>query len=238
MATPDITLYTWPTPNGLKISIVLEELGLPYKVRPVNLESREQKERWFLKFNPNGRLPAITDGNTRVFESGAIMLYLTGRYDTARKISYAPEDLPGYTEQLSWLMWQMGGLGPMQGQAHHFQGFAPVRSDWGIQRYTDEAKRLYSVLEARLQEVPYLAGEKFSIADIACYCWVRVSPNIIAFNLGDWPAVQRWHDRIMEREAVKTALRVPEAPITEAQFTIIVAQKRKEMMERNNADLH
>ncbi|KAJ6150177.1 hypothetical protein N7471_001376 [Penicillium samsonianum] len=232
-----ITLYTSATPNGFKISITLEELGLSYKTRPVDLQSNEQKEEWFLKFNPNGRLPAITDGETRVFESGAIMLYLVEKYDTERKISYAPEDTPGYSEQLSWLMWQMAGLGPMQGQAHHFTGFAPVRSDWGIQRYVDETKRLYMVLNTRLGELPYVAGQKFTIADIASFCWVRASPNILGFSLDDWPAIRKWYDLILARETVQKALKIPEPKMTEAQFAVIVAGKRKEMLERKNTDL-
>ncbi|KAJ5709766.1 hypothetical protein N7493_010057 [Penicillium malachiteum] len=215
-----ITLYTCATPNGFKISITLEELGLSYKARPVNLTSNEQKEEedkpeveWFLKFNPNGRLPAITDGKTRVFESGAIMLYLVEKYDTERKISFAPEDTPGYSEQLSWLMWQMGGLGPMQGQAHHFTGFAPS----GL------IGRLYMVLNTRLGESPYVAGDKFTIADIASFCWVRASPNLLGFNLGDWPAIQRWYDSILARETVKKALGILKPAMTEAQFVVIMA---------------
>ncbi|OQE07507.1 hypothetical protein PENVUL_c013G07560 [Penicillium vulpinum] len=201
-----ITLYTCATPNGFKISITLEELGLS----------------WFLKLNPNGRLPAITDGKTRVFESGAIMLYLVEKYDSERKISYAPEDTPGYLEQLS--------------QAHHFAGFAPVRSDWVIQRYVDETKRLYMVLNTRLGESPYVAGEKFTIADIASFCWVRASPNLLDFNLDDWPAIRKWYDSIMERDTVQKALNIPTPAMIEAQFAAIVAGKRKEMLERKNAD--
>ncbi|KAJ5768709.1 hypothetical protein N7520_003268 [Penicillium odoratum] len=239
MAQPEpITLYTSATPNGFKISITLEELGLSYKARPVDLPSQEQKEEWFLKINPNGRLPAITDGETRVFESGAIMLYIVEKYDTERKISYAPGDTPGYSDQLSWLMWQMGGLGPMQGQAHHFTGFAPVRSDWGIQRYIDETKRLYATLNTRLTESPYVAGEKFTIADIASFCWVRASPNMLGFDLDDWPAIREWYDSILARETVKKALKVPVPTMTEDQFAVIVAGKRKEMLERSNADLN
>ena len=122
------------------------------------------------------------------------------------------------------------------GQAHHFTAFAPVRSDWGIERYTDETKRLYSVLESRLQQSPYLAGEKFSIADIASFAWVRIAPNLLGFDLADWPAVKRWHDGIREREAVIRALRVPRSEMSEEQFARVVVGKRREMMGRGCTD--
>lgn len=238
MATPNITLYTFATPNGFKISTVLEELGLPYKVRVVDISAEEQKEDWYLKINPNGRLPAITDGSTRIFESGAIMLYLVDKYDTSRKISYAPVDLPGYTEQLGWLFWQIGGIGPMQGQAHHFNILAPVRSDWGIQRYAEETKRLYMVLNTRLEASPYIAGDKFTIADIATVFWVHVAPKFLLWDLGEWPAIKKWYDGILQRQAVQQALKVPEPQMTEQQYAQFFATKRQEMAERSNGDLH
>ncbi|KUM60352.1 hypothetical protein ACN42_g6790 [Penicillium freii] len=131
----NITLYTWSTANGIKASITLEELGLPYKTEGIDISSSSnpQKEEWFLKINPNGRIPALLDGSQRVFESGAIMTYLVDKYDTERKISYAP-GTPEHVEQTSWLMFQMAGLGPMQGQANHFRLFANTRSDYAIQR--------------------------------------------------------------------------------------------------------
>ena len=122
------------------------------------------------------------------------------------------------------------------GQAHHFTAFAPVRSDWGIQRYTDETKRLYSVLETRLQASPYLAGEKFTIADVASFAWVRVAPNLLGFDLAEWPAVKKWHDGIVGREAVRRALKVPRSEISEEQFARIVAGKKREMMARGGTD--
>lgn len=264
-----ITLYTCATPNGHKVSTVLEELGLQYDVRPVDLATNEQKEeyvsfqqcptspppgnfiwyacslpgcqRWFLHMNPNGRLPAITDGPFRVFESGAILVYLTQKYDTSHKISYSPDDLPGYTEQLSWLFWQHGGLGPMQGQAHHFSYAAPVRSDYGMERYTNETRRLYSVLEKRLQESPFLAGDKFTIADIASVFWVRVATKLLEWDLGKegWPAIQKWMDGILQREAVQRAMGVPERKgMTEEEFVHMFQEKGRKIMEMKNSDLH
>ncbi|PYH97265.1 glutathione S-transferase [Aspergillus ellipticus CBS 707.79] len=235
--TPNITLYTSATPNSFKISIALEELALPYTARAVNLTTQEQKEPWLLEYNPNGRLPTLTDHDTRVFESGAILLYLVQKYDPEGRISYKPEETPGYTEMLSWLMWQMGGLGPMQGQAHHFTAFAPVRSSWGIERYTTETRRLYDVLNTRLTESPFLAGDRFTIADIATYSWVRASPNLLDFQLGEWPAIQRWHDGIAGREAVQRALKVPGSSITEDQFAEIVREKRRVLMGWVEADV-
>ncbi|KAF9886868.1 hypothetical protein FE257_010991 [Aspergillus nanangensis] len=255
MLTPDITLYSEPTPNGVKVSIVLEELGLPYKAQSINLTKDEQKEEWFLKINPNGRIPAITDGKLRVFESAAIMLYLADKYDTDRKISYSPET-PQYCEQLSWLMWQMAGLGPnqgsflpldiasqvvlipddMTGQANHFLIFAPVRSDWAIKRFKDETKRLYSVLDARLQESPYLAGDKYTIADIASFAWVR-RVDVMDLDIAEWPALKKWCDGIEQREAVQKGLSVPPPSLSPEQLTELLVTKKREMRQKGNSDV-
>ncbi|KAL2864232.1 glutathione S-transferase family protein [Aspergillus lucknowensis] len=207
---PPITLYSWPTPNGITASITLEELGLQYKVEPINIFTKTQKEDWFLKINPNGRIPAIVDGDQRVFESGAIMLYLADKYDGERKISYAPGS-PEYVEQLSWLMFQVGGVGPMMAQAEHFRLFANTRSDYGIKRYVDETKRLYSVLDSRLRESPYLAGSKYTIADIANYSWVQIGPVALELDLSEWPALAKWVEEIKQREAVKRGLVIPDS---------------------------
>ncbi|EAU36633.1 hypothetical protein ATEG_03359 [Aspergillus terreus NIH2624] len=236
MATPDITLYTSPTPNGFKVSVTLEELGLPYKLRPIDLQKGEQKEEWFLKINPNGRIPAITDGEQHVFESGAVMQYLVDKYDTERKISYAP-GTPEYYTQLAWVMWQVGGLGPMQGQAHFFVFFASVRSDFCIERYTEETRRLYSVMEARLQESPYLAGEKYTIADIASFEWVRVAPMLLDFDLSEWPALKKWHDTLVQREAVQKGYTVPPRAIPDEQFMAFLNSKKAEIMAKGNSDV-
>ncbi|KAL1968349.1 hypothetical protein VTN77DRAFT_1878 [Rasamsonia byssochlamydoides] len=235
MASPDITLYSAATPNGVKASIFLEELGLPYKTVAIDLSTNKQKEDWFLKINPNGRIPAITDGDQRVFESGAILLYLADKYDTERKFSYPP-GTPEYVEQLCWLMWQMGGLGPMQGQANHFRVFANVRSDYGIQRYMDETKRLYSVLESRLQQSPFLAGPKYTIADIACFGWARSAPNMLDIDLSQWPAVNKWFETIHQRQAVQRGLRIPPPKISDEQFRDFIKAAREKMDARENTD--
>ncbi|OJJ51537.1 hypothetical protein ASPZODRAFT_54543 [Penicilliopsis zonata CBS 506.65] len=205
---PDITLYTWGTPNGIKASITLEELSLPYKVFPIDISTNIQKEKWFLDINPNGRIPAITDGTQRVFESGAIMLYLTDRYDIRRTLSYE-RGTPESIELLSWLMFQMGGIGPMQGQANHFRVYANVRSDYGIKRYIDETRRLYSVLDSRLAKSAYLAGSKYTIADIANFAWVRSGPVALEIGLEEWPALAKWVAEIEARDAVKKGVVVP-----------------------------
>ncbi|KAJ5887995.1 hypothetical protein N7495_008036 [Penicillium taxi] len=232
----DITLYTWPTPNGIKASITLEELNIPYKTEGINISTNVQKEDWFLKINPNGRIPALLDGKQRIFESGAIMIYLTDKYDTDRKISYAP-GTPEHIEQLSWLMFQMGGLGPMQGQANHFRLFAGVRSDYGINRYVEETERLYSVLEIRLNESRYLAGSKYTIADIANYSWVR-SANSLEIDLAEFPALNKWVDEIGKRDAVKKGVNVPDIGRTPEQMAEFFKGARAKIDGMTNTDKH
>ncbi|KAJ5773936.1 hypothetical protein N7457_008832 [Penicillium paradoxum] len=224
----DITLYTWATPNGIKVSITLEELGLPYKTEAIDISTNRQKEEWFLKINPNARIPAILDGSQRVFESGAIMTYLVDKYDTDRKISYGP-GTPEQVEQTSWLMFQMAGLGPMQGQANHFRLFANARSDYAIKRYIDETKRLYSVLESRLKESPYLAGSKYTIADIATFSWVRGAPTTLEIDLSEFPALKEWVEQIEERAAVKKGVDVPHSNWT--------PEKKKELFQNFRAKI-
>lgn len=233
----NITLYTWPTPNGVKASITLEELSLPYKTEGINISTNVQKEDWFLKINPNGRIPAILDGNQRVFESGAIMLYLTDKYDKERKISYAPGSSE-YVEELSWLMFQMGGVGPMQGQANHFRLFAGARSDYGINRYISETKRLYEVLESRLKESPYLAGSKYTIADIANYSWVRSAPVALEIDLAEWPTLKKWKEEIEKRDAVQKGVDVPKRDITPEQMADNFKNARARIDGMANSDQH
>ncbi|KAJ5916294.1 hypothetical protein N7504_000309 [Penicillium tannophilum] len=236
-AMSDITLYSWPTPNGIKASITLEELGLSYKTVPIDISTNIQKENWFLKINPNGRIPAITDNSQRVFESGSVMLYLVDKYDTDRKISYAP-GTPEYIEQLSWLMFQMGGLGPMQGQANHFRLFAGARSDYGIKRYIDETKRLYAVLESRLKESRYLAGDKYTIADIANFSWVRSGPGALEIDLAEFPAVKKWVDEIEKRGAVQKGAYIPDSGRTDAERNESFKNSRARIDAMENSDKH
>ncbi|KAJ5372024.1 glutathione S-transferase [Penicillium concentricum] len=233
----DITLYTWNTANGIKASITLEELGLSYKTELIDIGSSIQKEEWFLKINPNGRIPALIDGPQRVFESGSIMLYLVNKYDTDRKISYAP-GTPEYIEQVSWLMFQTGGIGPMQGQANHFRLVASVRSDYAIKRYIDETKRLYSVLEYRLKESTYLAGSKYTIADITNYTWVRRGPQMLEIDLSEFPALKNWVDEIDKRAAVQKGADVPHLDRTDEQWNELLRSARAKIDGMTNSDQH
>ena len=200
-----IELYTAPTPNGWKASIMLEELGLPYEVRAINLLERVQKEPWYLKLNPNGRIPTIVDrdaGNFAVFESGAILIYLAEK--TGKLL---PKDAKGRSVALQWLMFQMGGIGPMQGQANVFFRYAPEKIEYAINRYQEETARLYKVLDTRLAEAEYLAGE-YSIADIATWPWVRIH-DWAGVSVDGMPHLQRWIDVIAARPAVQRGIAVP-----------------------------
>lgn len=200
-----IDLYTWGTPNGHKASVTLEELGLDYTVHPIDIGSGAQKEDWFLKINPNGKIPAIVDrgnGDFAVFESGAIMLYLAKR--TGRLL---PRDEKGESLVTQWLMFQMGGLGPMMGQANHFFRFAPEKIPYGIKRYQDESRRLLSVLDTRLKDHEWLAGD-YSIADIANFCWAR-GHDFGGNDISGLDHLKRWMDVIEARPAVQRGVAVP-----------------------------
>lgn len=203
-----IDLYTAATPNGHKVSIVLEELGLPYTVHALNFCRKEQKSADFLTINPNGRIPAIVDranGDFAVFESGAILIYLaelTGRL--------MPSDPKGRSVVLQWLMFQMGGIGPMQGQANVFTRYFPEKLQGAIDRYQHETRRLYEVLDSRLQSVEFLA-DAFSIADIATYPWVR-GHEWSGVSVDGLDALQRWMANLAARPAVQRGLQVPPRP--------------------------
>jgi GST-like protein len=201
-----IDLYYWTTPNGHKITLFLEETGLPYRIFPVNIGKGEQFEPAFLKISPNNRIPAIVDHDpagggqpVSVFESGAILLYLaekTGRF--------IPSDLRGRVEVLQWLFWQMGGLGPMAGQNHHFSSYAPEPLPYAIERYVKETNRLYGVLDLRLADRPYVAGDDYSIADMAAYPWI-VPHERQGQDLDDFPNLKRWFEAIAARPATHHA---------------------------------
>lgn len=198
-----IDLYTWPTPNGHKVHIMLEELGLPYRVIPVNIGKGEQFAEHFLKITPNHRIPAMVDGETVIFESAAIMMYLAEKTGS----SLLPASGAARYACLQWLMFQMGGVGPMFGQYNHFAAYAPEKIPYAITRYSNEVQRLHRVLEKRLSEAPYLAGDAYTIADIATFPWVR-NPDRRGINLDDYPAVKRWHDAIAARPAVQRGVEV------------------------------
>jgi glutathione S-transferase len=202
-----IDLYTSPTPNGWKASVTLEEMGLPYEVHPIALGKQEQKESWFLKINPNGRIPAIVDrdlDNFAVFESGAIMLYLAEKTGLL-----LPKDVKGRSRAVQWLMFQMGGIGPMMGQANVFFRYWHEVYQPAIDRYQKESRRLFEVLNARLAESEWLAGGDYSIADIANYCWVRIHPWS-GVSTDGLDHLQRWLNAIGERPAVQKGVAVPQ----------------------------
>jgi GST-like protein len=204
-----IDLYTAPTPNGWKASITLEELGVPYRVTPIDLGKNVQKEPWFLEINPNGRIPAIVDrnnGDFAVFESGAIMLYLCDQFDTRGRL--LPRDAKGRSRVEQWLMFQMGGVGPMQGQANVFFRYFPEKLPAAISRYQNETRRLYQVLDVQLAKTPYLAGD-YSLADIANFSWIRIHEwaGVSIEGLGN---LKRWLDDLASRPAVQRGLAVPQ----------------------------
>lgn len=203
-----IDVHTWPTPNGHKVHILLEELGLPYRVIAVDIGAGDQFKPEFLKISPNNKMPAIVDPDgpggkpISIFESGAILLYLaekTGRF-------MAPSGEAKY-EALKWLFFQMANTGPMLGQVHHFRHYAPEKIAYAIERYTNEAKRLYGVLDGRLGQVEWLAGDAYTIADIANFPWLR-SWERQGVILADYPHVQRWFEAIAARPAVQRGVEV------------------------------
>ena len=201
-------LYTAATPNGRKVSIMLEELGLEYRIRALSLGDLEQKEAGFLAINPNGRIPAIVDHGEdgfAVFESGAILVYLAEKTGRLLPVEPRPRSLT-----MQWLMFQMGGIGPMMGQANVFFRYAPERIGYAIQRYQHECRRLFEVLEGRLRQAPYLAGD-YSIADIATYPWVETH-DWSGVSLEGLEAVQDWLQRVGERPAVVRGMAVPTPP--------------------------
>ncbi|VVN94448.1 glutathione binding-like protein [Pseudomonas fluorescens] len=201
-----IDLYYWTTPNGHKISLFLEEAGLPYKVHGVNISNGDQFKPEFLKISPNNRIPAIVDQEPvdsgeplALFESGAILLYLAEKTG-----KFLPKDLRGRQQTLQWLFWQMGGLGPMAGQNHHFSQFAPEKIPYAMKRYIDETARLYGVLDKQLADRDFVAGAQYSIADMAIYPWI-VSHKWQSQNLEDFPNLQRWFNHILDRPATVRA---------------------------------
>jgi GST-like protein len=227
-----IDLYYWPTPNGWKISIALEELGLPYSVQYVNIGRGEQFTPEFLAISPSNRMPAIVDHEPlgggaplSIFESGAILLYLAEK--TGRLI---PSDPRGSYEVLQWVMWQMAGLGPMLGQTHHFRQYAPEPIPYAIERYTNEANRLYGVLDRRLQAREYICGA-YSIADIAAWPWI-VPYQRQGQKLEDFPNVRRWHESMKARPAVKRGMDVGAefrrtGPMDEESRKVLFGQKAR-----------
>ncbi len=203
-----IDAYSWATPNGHKVHIMLEECGLEYKIHPINIGAGDQFGEDFLKISPNNKIPAIVDTDgpdgepISLFESGAILLYLAGKTG-----KFLPEDVRGKYEALQWLMVQMGGVGPMLGQAHHFRIYAPEQIEYAVNRYTNEARRLYGVIDTRLSRHAWLAGDQYTIADIATFPWLRSWQNQ-GVELDAYPNLKRWFNTIAERPAVKRGVEV------------------------------
>ena len=225
-----IEVYSWPTPNGHKIHIMLEECGLAYRAHPVDIGAGDQFKPELLAISPNNKIPAITDPEgpdgqpISLFESGAILLYLAGK--TGR---FLAADTRGKYEVLQWLMFQMGGIGPMLGQAHHFRIYAPEKIPYAIERYTNEAKRLYGVMNKRLAKSRYLGGPDYSIADIAVFPWLRSWKNQ-GIDWDDHPHLKGWFDEIAARPAVKRGVEVLadlRKPITGDQEREILFGKRQ-----------
>jgi GST-like protein len=203
-----IDLYTWTTPNGHKIHIMLEETGLDYTAHPINIGKGDQFEPDFLAISPNNKIPAMVDhdgpngGDYSLFESGAMLIYLADK--TGRLLSKDP--VKRY-DTLAWLMFQMGTVGPMLGQAHHFIKYAPEKIEYAQKRYANEANRIYGVIDKRLGQTPYLAGDDYSIADIATWPWLRSAENQ-GVDMDDYPNLKRWFDQIGERDGVQAGLQV------------------------------
>jgi GST-like protein len=200
-----IDLYYWTTPNGHKVTMFLEEAGLDYAIKPVNISKGEQFDAAFLKISPNNKIPAIVDHDPAdggkpisVFESGAILLYLAGKTG-----EFIPKDLRGQVETLEWVNWQMGGLGPMAGQNHHFLHYAPERIPYATERYVKETNRLYGVLDKRLAGRPFILGKQYTIADMAAYPWIV--PERQGQDIDDFPNLKRWQSAIRARPATQRA---------------------------------
>ena len=203
-----IEVFSWPTPNGHKVHIMLEECALSYKATPVNIGAGEQFDPAFLKISPNNKIPALTDPQgpdgqpISVFESGAILHYLASKTG-----KFLPQAARERIEVMQWLMFQMGGVGPMLGQAHHFRMYAPEKIAYAIDRYSNEARRLYGVIDKRLAASPYLGGEEYTIADIATFPWLRSWENQ-GVVLGDYPHLEKWFRAISARPAVQRGVEV------------------------------
>ncbi len=203
-----LELFSWATPNGHKIHIMLEECGLPYKVSPINISTGDQFKPEFLKISPNNKMPALVDSDgpddkpIALFESGAILIYLA-----AKAGKFMPSSTRGKYQVLQWLMFQMGGVGPMLGQNHHFRIYAPEKLPYAIERYTNEAKRIYGVINTQLSSNAFIAGKSYSIADMAIYPWLR-NWKAQGIELADYPALKLWFEKLEKRPAVQRGCQV------------------------------
>lgn len=221
-------LHYWPTPNGHKVTLLLEELGLPYEIVPVNIRTGEQFRPEFLKIAPNNRMPALEDeaDGVHLFESGAILLYLADKH--GQFIPPASKG-QGRAEVLQWLFWQMAGLGPMMGQASHFRNYAPEKVPYAIERYTNESLRLLAVMDRRLEDRAYLAGADYSIADMACYPWASVGAKLLQGEVA-FPNLDRWVALIAERPATARAYAIADRP--EVQNGEMTEEQKKALFQQ------
>ncbi|CAI2168329.1 19615_t:CDS:2 [Funneliformis geosporum] len=211
--SPNITLYTDAVPYGIKVSIVLEELGIPYKVKEISIEKGEQKNPEFLKINPNGKVPAITDHDFNVFESGAILIYICDNYDHKGKL--LPKDPKSRSQVIQWLMLQLSEHGPMQGEANYFNSFSSENVPYAIQRYTNETKRHFKLLDDALEGKEYLVGNKYTLADIAYFSMVKFHQISGIKTLNDYPNLTAWLARIDAKPATKKGIDVPNNSLRE-----------------------
>ncbi|OAL39660.1 hypothetical protein AYO20_01057 [Fonsecaea nubica] len=235
MESRDMIVYTLNTPDCNKVSITLEELGLKYQVRKVNVSKGEQKEPWFTEINPNGRIPALVDqlpdGSTiKLFESGSIMQYLTDRYDQEHRISF-PRGTPEYYETGNWLFFQNAGVGPIQGQAVHFLRYNPVKMEYSTSRYITETRRLYRVLDKHLATRDYLVGGKCTIADIAHWGWITAA-FWAGVDLSQFPNLARWEKRMRARPGVQRGKEIPDRHWIDV---VTESPEMIQMVERENA---
>ncbi len=227
-----IDVYYWPTPNGHKVTIFLEETGTPFQIVPIDIRKGDQFKPDFLKIAPNNRMPAIVDqapadggAPVSVFESGAILVYLgekTGQF--------LPTDIRRRAEVMQWLFWQMGGLGPMAGQNHHFNRYTQYKIQYAIDRYVNETGRLYGVMDRRLADRPYIAGDDYSIADMACHPWIKLH-DLQSQTLEDFPHLARWFERVAARPAVERAYELgkqywADIKLTEEEKRMLYGQSR------------
>ena len=203
-----IDLYYWPTPNGHKITIALEEMGLPYTIQYVDISKGEQFNSEFLRISPNNKMPAIIDHDgidgkqTSIFESGAILLYLSRKTG-----QFMPSDMAGQTRVWEWLMWQMAGFGPMLGQVHHFNHYAPTKIEYAIERYVNEAKRLYQVLEQQLSYAEFVTGAEYTIVDMAILPWTK-SYERQGIDIANFPNIVAWREMLHNRKAIRKAYEI------------------------------
>ncbi|KAF9265561.1 glutathione S-transferase [Marasmius fiardii PR-910] len=212
-----VTLYSNPTPNGVVASIFLEELGIDYEAVRMSISDadigkvhNQVKSDWYLEINPNGRIPAITHNGFNVFETSAILLYLQAEFDKENKFGFSPTENPKeYSQLLQWLFFAHGGVGPMQGQANHFS-YIKEKIPYAQNRYINETKRLYGVLERQLSKHEYLVGDKYTVADIKTFGWVRRG-HALGIDVGEWPGLKAWLDRIESRPAVQKGVTIPPA---------------------------